>query len=164
MRKGTSYNLWRDSVFSRDHYICRICGKKGEVHAHHIIGVVENIDLIYDVNNGITLCTSCHGELHGIDYSKRYPKFKCEFCEAEFRADRERRFCSHRCSSNYRLGKPSAKKGRKYPHLCKRKNKLCPVCGKSYLETYRKSQKYCSRACYLFSRWGYIGLKREKID
>ena len=65
MRNNKSYKDWRISVFNRDSYICKFCKtKKKQLEAHHIIGVYENLDLIYDINNGITLCKDCHKGFH----------------------------------------------------------------------------------------------------
>ena len=48
----------------RDDYTCRecgrVCGKKREAHADHIIPVVQRLDLRYAVENGQCLCHSCH--------------------------------------------------------------------------------------------------------
>ena len=72
--------LWRKAVYERDNYICQICGdnKGGNLNAHHKItiksiieeyNIVETIDAIkckklWDINNGITLCESCHIKTH----------------------------------------------------------------------------------------------------
>jgi hypothetical protein len=59
------YIQWRKKVFERDNYICQKCFQKGSfLHAHHIIHWAKNINLRYDLNNGITLCKTCHGEEH----------------------------------------------------------------------------------------------------
>jgi len=69
-RATYEYNTWRKSVFSKDNYTCAACGarngtgKEVELHAHHIRCWVDNEDLRYDVNNGITLCSSCHYRFH----------------------------------------------------------------------------------------------------
>lgn len=79
IRTSPEYLLWRDSVFDRDDYTCRNCSKKasGHLQAHHIIPVNEIIskfniknlndsylvDILWDVENGLTLCEDCHGLL-----------------------------------------------------------------------------------------------------
>ena len=66
-RKSPEYRKWRMSVFVRDNYTCQICGKVGgNLNAHHIKHFATNIDLRFDVNNGITLCYECHKELHSL--------------------------------------------------------------------------------------------------
>ena len=70
LRTSRKWIAWREKVFKRDKYQCQNCGKIGVVlHPHHIISVkqcvnTENINLIYEVNNGITLCFDCHWEEH----------------------------------------------------------------------------------------------------
>jgi 5-methylcytosine-specific restriction endonuclease McrA len=51
---------WRDSVFKRDNYKCKICNKTGRLEAHHILQWRYYPELRFDVNNGITLCHACH--------------------------------------------------------------------------------------------------------
>lgn len=67
-RRDTStveYKIWRDAVFQRDLYSCRLCAKKGAtLQAHHIKSWVRHEELRYDVDNGITLCKKCHDAHH----------------------------------------------------------------------------------------------------
>jgi len=62
------YGIWRKKVFERDKYICQECGVKhsreNPIHSHHIIKFSESIELMFDVNNGVTLCKSCHIKIH----------------------------------------------------------------------------------------------------
>ena len=58
---------WEISVKRRDKYICQKCRKpvRGfHCKAHHIKPRKEYPELIYDVDNGMTLCTSCHFSIH----------------------------------------------------------------------------------------------------
>lgn len=60
-----SYKKWRISVFERDNYTCEECGQVGGyLHAHHIASWSNNPKLRYRVYNGVTLCKSCHKDLH----------------------------------------------------------------------------------------------------
>ena len=58
------HRAWRKAVLVRDAYTCRhcgrVCGKKGEAHADHILPVAVRPDLRYEVDNGQCLCASCH--------------------------------------------------------------------------------------------------------
>jgi len=61
----TLYKNWRFSVFERDSYTCKNCGKTTiELHAHHIKSWAGYPEFRYDVNNGITLCIFCHSDKH----------------------------------------------------------------------------------------------------
>jgi len=76
---------WREEIFRRDEYTCRICGNHGYVgngksvylEAHHIkpfriilkeflatyklsLNNILNYKEFWDLSNGITLCTKCH--------------------------------------------------------------------------------------------------------
>ena len=61
IRKTLEYKLWRESVFERDNWTCQECGcSSGYKQAHHIKSFSEYPDLMFSVNNGITLCVKCH--------------------------------------------------------------------------------------------------------
>ena len=66
IRQSKEMSDWRKSVYKRDDYTCQMCGDKSSkgnhlvLNAHHIERFVDNKDLIFDVNNGITLCERCH--------------------------------------------------------------------------------------------------------
>ena len=66
-RKSLEYIIWRSEVYRRDYWTCRLCGYKGKkIVAHHIKLFSEFPELRYSVDNGITLCRSCHAGLHKI--------------------------------------------------------------------------------------------------
>ena len=63
LHKSSAYKNWRAAVFERDNYTCQMCNTRGGyLQAHHIEPVRDNKNtlLIFDVNNGITLCKKCH--------------------------------------------------------------------------------------------------------
>lgn len=61
IRSSKEYKDWRKQVFERDNYTCQCCDKRGgKLNAHHIENFSSNKELRFDVNNGITLCESCH--------------------------------------------------------------------------------------------------------
>ena len=64
-RHYPEYYQWRNSVFTRDNYTCQHCGVAGgDLNAHHIKPYAKFKELRTDVNNGITLCKTCHSLEH----------------------------------------------------------------------------------------------------
>jgi predicted restriction endonuclease len=64
-RSCSEYKTWRASVFQRDKYKCQLCGSRGgRLNAHHIKRYSDFPDLRYEIDNGVTLCESCHKEVH----------------------------------------------------------------------------------------------------
>ena len=59
-RKSRRHNDWSRKVKERDDFKCTECGTTKNLHSHHIIPWKENIEFRFDVNNGITLCGTCH--------------------------------------------------------------------------------------------------------
>jgi len=62
LKNSLEYKKWRNDVFSRDNYTCRMCGdnKGHNLHAHHIYPRRDYPEKKLFVNNGITLCKECH--------------------------------------------------------------------------------------------------------
>lgn len=61
LRKSTEYKLWRKSVFERDNYTCKFCGERGgKLEADHIKPWALFPELRFAIDNGRTLCKSCH--------------------------------------------------------------------------------------------------------
>jgi hypothetical protein len=59
--------LVRQLCFERDEWACQICGATQEddqLHCHHLEGVAKNPRLGNDVTNTITLCKTCHKQVH----------------------------------------------------------------------------------------------------
>jgi len=66
-RRSTAYKDWREAVFERDDYACQLCGDRGAyIHPHHIKYFATNPDHRFDIDNGMTLCRSCHKYVHGV--------------------------------------------------------------------------------------------------
>ena len=65
IRKNLEYIMWRRAVFSRDNWTCQKCGTRGgKIHSHHIYNFADFSDLRTSLENGVTLCKSCHKNFH----------------------------------------------------------------------------------------------------
>jgi len=79
IRNTFNYRLWRSDIYKRDNYTCQHCFMRGGyIEADHIkplalivqeckIDCVEkaiNCDELWNINNGRTLCKSCHYKTH----------------------------------------------------------------------------------------------------
>lgn len=77
IRECGLYKQWRSDVFKRDGWTCQTCndrGNKAHIEAHHIIPLALLMDkyniktiedaihcvALWDINNGVTLCLTCH--------------------------------------------------------------------------------------------------------
>jgi hypothetical protein len=69
-RKTEEYKKWRVAVFERDNYTCQNeqCNHTCYIlNAHHIYpfkDCYEDDEILYNIDNGITLCEECHREYH----------------------------------------------------------------------------------------------------
>jgi len=64
--KSSKMKYWRHAVYERDDYTCILCDKRGgDLNAHHIVKRANREDLIYNVDNGVTLCVRCHKKTYG---------------------------------------------------------------------------------------------------
>ena len=105
MRKSTEFKNWIEKVFERDNYKCQKCQSNKDLHPHHIKKLSEFPELSYDVSNGQTLCAKCHGEIHGIPYSKMGKYLTCKNCKIRFRPKSghlKQMTCSKKCGYEYR--------------------------------------------------------------
>jgi len=73
-RDTKEYREWHKSVIERDGK-CVICGSKKHLHAHHLNHASYFPDQRFDINNGVTLCSSCHMNFH--NNFKRSYRTKC---------------------------------------------------------------------------------------
>ena len=92
IRTSDKYKEWRKSIFERDDYTCQYCGrkcKKGDkvvLECHHKIPLsvlvkkydiksledVVNNNHIFDISNGVTLCSKCHKETDSYGVNIKY--------------------------------------------------------------------------------------------
>ena len=62
-RNALEYRLWREAIFTRDDFTCQICGDRGvALQADHIKPFAHFPKLRLSLDNGRTLCTSCHSK------------------------------------------------------------------------------------------------------
>ncbi len=61
LKASHEWREWREAVFTRDNWTCQQCGVRGgKLHPHHLKPKITHRELIFDVNNGVTLCVECH--------------------------------------------------------------------------------------------------------
>jgi 5-methylcytosine-specific restriction endonuclease McrA len=111
IRSNIKFKEWREKVFIRDNWTCRECGiRGGELHPHHIKELSQNKDLVYYVENGITLCKNCHQKKHCKNLTTNRPKhLKCFTCgigykpksRSTWRNGAKRHFCSRKCLGKF---------------------------------------------------------------
>lgn len=63
-RNSTRLHKWSLAVREKDNFMCRICGSKEKLNAHHIKPYAIFPKLRFDIKNGITLCEDCHKKIH----------------------------------------------------------------------------------------------------
>lgn len=78
LRSSREYNIWRSTVFIRDNYTCQFCLKRGgKLQADHIRPFRLFPELRLDINNGRTLCITCHRKTP--TYGNSNKTFQLEF-------------------------------------------------------------------------------------
>ncbi len=60
IRRSPEYYQWRKSILMRDNYTCQDCGGMERVEAHHVRAVIDYPEGIFGVDNGLTVCETCH--------------------------------------------------------------------------------------------------------
>jgi len=75
-RASREYKEWRKKVFNRDNYTCVLCNDSngGNLEADHIKDFALFPKLRLDINNGRTLCKSCHKKTENYGFKKTNSK------------------------------------------------------------------------------------------
>lgn len=61
IKASREWKEWREAIFARDDYTCQWCRERGgKLHPHHLKPKSLYPKLIFDLDNGITLCRECH--------------------------------------------------------------------------------------------------------
>lgn len=71
LRGSLEYILWRNEVYKRDCWTCKICKikcEKGNIVAHHLKKFSDYPELRFILENGMTLCRKCHAEIENPQY------------------------------------------------------------------------------------------------
>ena len=57
--------LWREAAYNRDGHTCQCCNiRGGSLEAHHIDSWKDHKDDRFNIDNGVTLCETCHKAYH----------------------------------------------------------------------------------------------------
>jgi len=71
------YIDWALKVKKRDDYTCIICNIRGEeLNSHHMNSWDIYVSERFDVDNGVTLCASCHQYFHKIYGFQKNTKYQ----------------------------------------------------------------------------------------
>lgn len=71
-RSSQKWKKKRTEILLRDHKKCKICGNTVGLQCHHIYSLDNSPELKLENNNLITLCDSCHHDVHNQVYSTVY--------------------------------------------------------------------------------------------
>ena len=67
-RRDPLVSKWRKSVLERDKHVCQHCGDTKNLCVHHISYWSDDPVNRVNIDNGITLCKSCHKKEHEDDW------------------------------------------------------------------------------------------------
>ncbi len=83
-RGRLEYRLWREAVFARDNFTCQHCAQRGgRLEADHIKPWSQFPKSRYDVDNGRTLCQTCHRKTDTFAGRSRSKKTQARLAEVD---------------------------------------------------------------------------------
>ncbi len=77
LANSQDWKSWRIAVFTRDNFTCAECNiTGGHLEPHHIIPIRLEINRVFDIDNGITLCLRCHKKTFRkeLEFSDKYSR------------------------------------------------------------------------------------------
>jgi len=84
-RGNREYKQWSYDVKMAGNFACQVCGddKGGNLVSHHIEAHNSNVELRYNVSNGVCLCDTCHKDFHfhfgyGNNTSEQFEQYTVE--------------------------------------------------------------------------------------
>jgi 5-methylcytosine-specific restriction endonuclease McrA len=72
-RNSREYRIWRVRVIRRDK-VCVVCGSRKHRQAHHLNSARYFKEQRFDIDNGVTLCRTCHLYMFHILFKGGYRK------------------------------------------------------------------------------------------
>ena len=73
LKATKQYQEWRMKIFVRGSFKCQVCGGTGrDLEAHHIKEQSKYPELIFEIDNGVTLCHECHKLTDNYGYKARW--------------------------------------------------------------------------------------------
>lgn len=69
---GHDWNMQRTARLQLDDYTCQQCGERGELHVHHWEPYRFSFD--NSIDNLVTLCASCHRDMHAVYRSEGFTR------------------------------------------------------------------------------------------
>ena len=63
IRTSNQYRSWKEQVLNRDGSVCKKC-EAITTTVHHLYSFRDYPELRFEVDNGVTICTTCHRKFH----------------------------------------------------------------------------------------------------
>jgi hypothetical protein len=127
-------------VISRDNGTCQVCGSKEQLQAHHIKSYADHPDIRWDVENGLTVCFTCHLKIHSAANENSVNS-------GEALPDTEKSGGNPEPSSERKLLEGVTTRGRAY----RRYEGHCDWCktfiSKPWSDVQGKAHLFCSKSC-----------------
>lgn len=92
IREMFEFRVWQYRILVRDSFTCVVCGRcEKNMNVHHIISVRNivrnynintlkdalNCEILWDLHNGVSLCSKCHNNIKNININKYTDIINC---------------------------------------------------------------------------------------